>query len=248
MLLALGCAAPPHQTDGADTAVDSGESGSDSGETGADSGETADSRDSGGDTGTPVVPPCGPYTNVRDVGATTTWAYYLGGGYTSTQTVWEPETGRVVSEADEEAHGSTYEQVGHVTWEHRCDAKGLWAVRTYTEWTRTDRAGATSTGWTELRFTDTRMVLPELSVGTAWTSTGTITLTESIDGVVTGPVTLESSSDLRVTEATSITVEAGTFDVLRVDGLADGHATTIYLAAGVGAVKNTGGELVAASP
>jgi len=215
-----------------------------------DTDTAADTGDSGGDTGDSgaVDPPCGEYNHVGHIGALTVWTYYLGGGSTSVETGWDPETGIVTSESDREMHAVDYIEYAHVSWEHRCDEEGMWAVHSYTEWTREYNDGSTSTGWSDTVFTDVLMGVPDVYVGATWGSDGSSVTTEEIDGVPQDPVTTENTSSVTVSEETTLTVVAGTFDVFRVDGFSNGTTNTFYLSTDVGAVKNSSGELVSYTP
>ena len=213
-----------------------------------DSVDTADSSadsgvDSGVDTGEAGPPPCGTYNDVGHLGSVTVWTYYLGGRRTSTEMTWDPTTGMATTESESTTNGPDYLEVAHGLSERRCDTAGLWALHEYAEWTRTASDGAVSTGWTDRSYGEALLGPADLAVGVSWTDESTTTITEQIDGVDQEPEVEVISADFTVTQATTIDIEAGTFEVLEVEGTVRGNATLFYLAEGIGVIKNASGEM-----
>lgn len=204
--------------------------------------DTDADTDADSDTDADVDAACGRYQAVTHVGAEGVSRYTaaaestLGYGGTTTTTTESYDAGSGVGVMTSYTDVSGRSFAWYRSWStstYRCDADGLWYVGYTMEWEYLTPDGYAGSGSMVYTYDDGYLGLPaDLDVGARWSARGTGTYTGDVSGTFAYDVTGE------VLEEDAVTVDAGTFDALRVRMTYDDTSAEQWLAPDVGAVKS----------
>lgn len=212
--------------------------------------------DSDTDTDVPIAMTCPGYTGLHGVGSTWSWETTeawsaANNGMTG---AWDVTIETITPDTLGESVAVAVTAVGHTDTDgvpfstytshigFRCDVEGSWLVSTVVDST-TEIAGNEYVDHNVVTYdVGERVMIPDATVGSAWTSSPSGNVTDTFGGSATFANTVERN----VVAATTTTVPAGTFETLDVAGVSSVDNVEVHslVDADAGPVADGGAQLV----